>query len=78
MPGAEECDCTDSCIQGASPGPTDPVRRRHLSTKSWNTRWDQTGRSDSMVVWADLHPWYCRTCKPAFQSLTYMSPSVVT
>jgi hypothetical protein len=33
---------------------------------------------EKQKVQFEFHPSYCSTFKPAFQSLTYMSPSVVT
>ena len=36
------------------------------------------GPTTSVVRPSEPHPWYCSTFKPAFQSVTYISPSVVT
>ena len=50
-------------------------RWRHLSPEFWNTAF---GPTTSVVRPSEPHPWYCSTFKPAFQSVTYISPSVVT
>jgi hypothetical protein len=36
------------------------------------------GPDASVLMLSGPHPWYCSTFKPAFQSVTYISPSVVT
>src|ERR1700722_20770611 len=50
--------------RGNRAGPCRPMRHR--------------SRPTMRIVQPEPQPWYCNTFKPAFQSVTYTSPSVVT
>ena len=74
MPELRECICPDSCIQADHPVKTDPTWETFVT----GILEYGVGPTTSVLRPSEPHPWYCSTFKPAFQSLTYISPSVVT
>jgi len=75
MPEREYAICRDYCSSVNQPRGPGRRRGRQLSSGSWNRTWNE---SAVVLILAEPHPWYCRTFKPPFQSVTYSSPSVVT